>query len=124
MGDIRVIKISILAVFLAYPLVAQDSVVASGFEHFYNLEYDQAIADFTAATQHSPGNASIWNHLAQAILYRAMFHSGALESQLVSASNPFLHRDKVQMTPAEDHSFSEAVGKAIEISQSRLDKNP
>ncbi len=28
------------------------------------------------------------------------------------------------MTPAEDQSFSEAVGKATEISQSRLDKNP
>ena len=62
MGDIRVIKISILAVFLAYPLIAQESVVASGFERFYNLEYNQAIADFTAATECNPDHASIWNH--------------------------------------------------------------
>ena len=118
------IKISVLAVFLSFPLVAQDSFVASGFEHFYNLEYDQAIADFTAAAQHSPNDASIWNHLGQAILYRAMFHSGALESQVVSASNSFLRREKVQMSTAEDQSFSEALRKATEISQSRLDKNP
>ena len=120
----RIWRLAALSLCLFIPVSAQDSSVASGFEHFYNLEYDQAIADFTLATQHNPAVATIWNHLAQAILYRAMLRSGALESQLFSSSNAFLHHPRVQMSPAEDQSFCEALGKAIEISQSQLDKNP
>lgn len=105
------------------PLAAQDSLVASGVNHFYNLEYDRAIADFTAAAQQNPDDAGIWNYLAQAILYNSMLRSGALESQLSTASKSLISRKKVEMTPAEDQSFSAALGKALAISQARLAKD-
>ena len=42
---------------LAPRLWAQESVAAEGFDHFYNLEYDQAIADFNKALSIDPKNA-------------------------------------------------------------------
>ena len=113
-----------LALLTASCLQAQDSTLSPGYEHFYNLEYDQAIADFTAVTDRNPADPSAWNHLAQAILFRAMYRSGALESEMVSGSNPFLRRAKVQIAPAEQASFFDAIGKAMQLSQARLNENP
>jgi len=31
-------------------------LVARGFQHFYNLEYDEAISDFAAASRAEPAN--------------------------------------------------------------------
>src|SRR5713101_5641872 len=100
-----------LALFTATWLSAQDTVLSPGYEHFYNLEYDQAIADFTSVTDQNPTDPSAWNHLAQAILFRAMHRSGALESEMVSGSNPFLRRAKVQICTAEQTSFFDALDK-------------
>jgi tetratricopeptide (TPR) repeat protein len=113
-----------LALLTASCLSAQDPTLSPGYEHFYNLEYDQAITDFTAITDQNPSDPSAWNHLAQAILFRAMYRSGALESEMVSGSNPFLRRAKVQITPAEQASFFDAIGKAMHLSQARLNENP
>jgi hypothetical protein len=65
---------------LSVSLGAQEAIVSRGFEHFYNLEYDQAVAEFSRAVAEHPNLPSVHNHLAQAILYRAMFRAGALES--------------------------------------------
>ena len=108
---------------LTVPLAADNSLISRGFDHFYNLEYDRAIADFTSAAHQHPDEAGPWNHLAQAILYRAMFRSGALETQLVTNSNPFLRREKVQVPPADAASFDHAIQNVLDSSQARLRKN-
>jgi tetratricopeptide (TPR) repeat protein len=108
---------------LAASLSAQNVTISQGFDHFYNLEYDQAMAAFTAETNQHPDDPTAWNHLAYAALYRAMYRSGALESELVSGSNPFLHRQKVAMTPAEEQQFHDSINKALSLTQSRLAQN-
>ena len=101
-------------------LPAQESQLSEGYDHFYNLEYDEAIAAFSAETEQSPDDPNAWNHLAHATLYRAMYRGGALESELVTGSNPFLRRQKVKTTPAEDQQFYDCIDKALDLSQSRL----
>ncbi|HTR39576.1 MAG TPA: tetratricopeptide repeat protein [Bryobacteraceae bacterium] len=103
---------------------AQDRLVAQGYDHFYNLEYDQAIADFKTNIAQRPDDPSAWNHLAHAILYRAMYRSGALESQLVTGSNPFLRRDKVKTTSDEDQEFYNVINKSIGLCRAKLGANP
>lgn len=112
------------ALALGLPLAAQDAIAARGFEHFYNLEYDEAVTAFSSAVSDYPGLPSVHNHLAQAILYRAMFRAGALESELVTGNNPFLRRPKVEATPEEERRFQEAIGKAIELARARLSQDP
>ena len=74
------------------------------------LEYDQAIADFTSAADQNPTDPNAWNHLAQGILFRAMYRSGALESEMVSGSNPFVRRAKVRIPAADDIGFFDLSG--------------
>ena len=71
---------------LAPRLLAQEAMVAEGFDHFYNLEYDQAIADFETAIARNPASPDLHNHLAQTIVFREMYRNGALESELVSGA--------------------------------------
>ena len=109
---------------LLIPLWAQRELPSGGLEHFYNLEYDQAIADFGRDILAEPNQAANYNHLAMAILYREMLRSGALESELVSGTNPFLRRAKVNPTPADQKEFDEAIRKSMSLSQARLKSDP
>jgi tetratricopeptide (TPR) repeat protein len=112
------------AIALAPRLLAQESLAAEGFDHFYNLEYDQAIADFEQAIARNPNSPDLHNHLAQAIVFREMYRDGALESELVSGTNSFLRRPKLNPAPETEKRFLDEIGKAMALSGARLAKNP
>jgi tetratricopeptide (TPR) repeat protein len=113
------------ALFLLVPLMAaQTDFTARGFDHFYNLEYDQAIADFEEAARIAPRAPGPHNNMAQALLYREMFYNGALESELVSGNNSFLRSPKLNPSPAVEKRFAVEVQKAMDLSQAELNKNP
>lgn len=96
----------------------------AGFVHFYNNEYDQAIADFEAEVRSHPNDPDGHNHLAQSILFREMYRDGALESELVTGSNPFLRRPKMNIPPADKAQFLAEINEAIHLSSSALKQNP
>lgn len=101
-----------------------DPLVEKGFEHFYNLEYDEAIVVFRQYIARRPQEPRGYNHLAQSILYREMLRTGALETELVSGNNPFLRRPKMNPTPEDQKEFEDAIQRAMELSQARLKENP
>ena len=109
---------------LASSLLAQNPRLSKGLEHFYNLEYDEAIAEFRRQAAAGPDDAAEYNHLAMAILYREMYRFGALESELVSGTNPFLRRAKMNPSAADQREFATAIQKAMAVSQARIDKSP
>ena len=109
---------------LAPRLLAQESVAAQGFDHFYNLEYEQAIADFEKALEQSPDSPDLHNHLAESIVFREMYRDGALESELVSGNNSFLRRPKLNPAPETEKRLLAEIGKAMALSEARLAKNP
>ncbi|HJT89121.1 MAG TPA: tetratricopeptide repeat protein [Bryobacteraceae bacterium] len=108
----------------ALPLAAQDSLVERGFDHFYNLEYDQALADFRQAIAQTPNSPDLHNHLAQTLVFREMFRDGALESELVSGNNSFLRRPKLNPSPETEREFLGEVATAMSLSEARLKKDP
>jgi tetratricopeptide (TPR) repeat protein len=103
--------------------IAQPSV-AEGFDHFYNLEYDEALAVFRAEVIRNPNSADTRNHVAQTILYREMFRSGALESQLVTGNNAFLRRPNLNVSAADEKEFLDSITRALAIADERLKVNP
>ena len=109
---------------LAAPLSAQQALVDQGFDHFYNLEYDQALADFGQAIGQDPSSADLHNYLAETLVFREMYRNGALESELVSGDNAFLRRPKLNPTPETERRFLDEVAKSMALCQARLAKNP
>ncbi|HWC99714.1 MAG TPA: hypothetical protein VG456_23300 [Candidatus Sulfopaludibacter sp.] len=108
--------------------VAQDaqvkSLVKQGYDHFYNLEYDQAIGDFEKAIALNPSEPDLHNHLAHALVFKEMYRNGALESELVSGSNSFLRRPKLNPAPETEKRFLAEVSTAMSLADARLKKNP
>jgi tetratricopeptide (TPR) repeat protein len=102
----------------------QDPLTNPGFVHFYNNEFDAAIADFEAGVKAHPNDPDSYNHLAQAILYREMLRNGALESQLVSGTNAFLQRPKMAISTQDKARFAYCVDQSIKLSQVLLEKDP
>jgi tetratricopeptide (TPR) repeat protein len=105
-------------------LHAQDPVIAGGFEHFYNLEYSDAIAVFRKAVAQQPDDPNRRNYLALAIVYGEMLRSGALESELVTGANAFLRRPKMKPSAEDQQVFDATVAKAMALARARLEKNP
>lgn len=115
--------LALLTFCLLGSLFAQDSHVTTGFDHFYNLEYDQAQAAFHRAIAGRPRDPNLHNHLAQTILYREMFRSGALESELVSGANPFLRRPKMNPSQKDRGQFEESIATAMALANERIAGN-
>ncbi|MBI3665408.1 MAG: tetratricopeptide repeat protein [Acidobacteria bacterium] len=115
--------LGLLLLLLAVPLAANDPT-AQGWDHFYNLEYPQAIASFEQAIAASPEDPSPHNFLAQSILYQELYRLGALESEILTGNNYFIRTEKIRPDRAAEERFRSAVDKAIQLAQARLKANP
>jgi tetratricopeptide (TPR) repeat protein len=102
----------------------QDPLTNPGFVAFYNNDYDKAYAHFKKELNAHPNEPDSYNHLAQVVLYRELYRDGALESELVSGSNPFLHSPKLNMSPQAKSEFSDCIERSLKLNTARLDKDP
>ena len=116
-------KLALVLLAGALPLAAQN-LVEEGWDHFYNLEYDQAISDFERAIAQNPNSPDLHNHLAQTIVFKEMYRDGALESELVAGNNSLLRRAKLNPSPETRKRFVDEITKALSLSENRLQKNP
>jgi tetratricopeptide (TPR) repeat protein len=113
-------------VILALLILAQnlDSLVLTGYDHFYNVEYSQAIHAFQQAVTAAPQEAEYRNHLAQAVLFQLMFRAGALETEMVTGGNPFIRLPKMQPTAEQERLFHESINESLRLTTLALQKNP
>ncbi len=122
-GRMRLFALALMCA-AAAAATAQDNLVARGYQHFYNLEYDQALADFRRYEAAAPNDPNAFNHVAEGVLYRDMFRAGALETELVSGNNPFLRRAKVNASPEDQREFDASITHAMALAEARLKANP
>jgi tetratricopeptide (TPR) repeat protein len=101
-------------------LGAQTVSLEEGFNHYYSLEYDQAIAIFERAIERDPQSPDLRNYLAECLVFREMYRNGALESELVSGNNSFLRRARLNPSPEVERRFLDEVAAAMRLSQERL----
>jgi tetratricopeptide (TPR) repeat protein len=57
-----------------------DPLVAIAFDHFYNMDYDRAIAEFEKVLEHYPNDPAAVNHLLSTVLLRELYRMGAMNS--------------------------------------------
>ncbi|HWP85187.1 MAG TPA: tetratricopeptide repeat protein [Terriglobia bacterium] len=99
------------------------AILNQGLDHFYNLEFDQAIRLFERLRSDDASNAAWQNHVAVAYLYKELFQAGALEGDLFDSSNRFFRSKKFPKDPELERRFQEANRRAIELCERRLKEN-
>ncbi len=104
--------------------VPPDPLENPGFQHFYNLEYDEALAVFVAQSARDPESPDIYNHIAQTIVFRQMLRSGVLGSDLINPANFFLNGPKLTFSAADQNQFGAAVARAFALAEQRARNDP
>ncbi len=118
-------RLALIAVLCLAPhLNAANTLVDQGYDHFYNLEFDRALADFNQAIAKDPNNPDLHNHAAETVVFNEMYRDGALESELVTGNNSLLRRAKLNPTPQTRKLFLDEIQKALDLEQARLRRNP
>jgi len=100
-----------------------DPLTRTGFEHFYNLEYDAAVGDFEKAERAHPDDPFAVNHLLNAVLFRELYRVGALDTTLYS-SNTFVTKKKFDLDPKVKERVAGLMARAFTLSEQRLKKDP
>ena len=87
------------AAILSSTLFAATDYRYEGDNHFYNLEYDQAITDYTKQIQQNPDDPIPYNDLASAQLNKELSRLGLLDSSALGRDNRFLRIGRPQADP-------------------------
>ncbi|MBO0911844.1 MAG: hypothetical protein J2P13_08630 [Acidobacteria bacterium] len=101
----------------------REPLSALAFEHFYNMEYDRSVQEFTTLYQRHPDDPDAINHLVSATLFHELYRIGALSSGEY-ANDSFIN---AAHKPADGRVCSEIkalVEKAFEIENRRLERDP
>ena len=100
-----------------------DALTQSAFEHFYSLEYDQAIRDFQKAMEAKPDDPKGVNHLLDAVLFSELYKHDALDTSLYTQQS-FLNSKQITLDPKVRQQIKELVDKAVSLSEKRLKSHP
>ena len=103
----------------AAPLNAAD-YRKSGDDHFYNLEYNQAIADYSGLIKQNPADPIPYTDLASAQLYKEMYRLGLLESGAFGKDNRFLHDQRPKADPGAKAQFLDTLERGRHIAEAQL----
>jgi tetratricopeptide (TPR) repeat protein len=99
-----------------------DPLNASAFEHFYNMDYELAIQEFTQISQRHADDPDALNHLLTAVLFRELYRIGALNAGEY-ANDSFIN---THHRPADQHvceQIKALVQRAETLEEKRLDAN-
>ena len=69
--------------------LGKDAATRRAYDHFYNMEYDRAIREFELILREHPDSPEAINHLTTAVLFKELYRTGALDTELF-ASDKFL----------------------------------
>jgi len=98
--------------------------VARGNDHYFNLEHDEALADYYEAMRQEGESAAIWNHIATTLLYKELNRLGKLETSAFRGDNQFLDEEKPEPDPEANERFLGALHQARRLAEADLEKNP
>jgi tetratricopeptide (TPR) repeat protein len=100
-----------------------EALTQSGFNHFYRLEYDQAIRDFQKALEARPDEPKALNHLLEARLFQQLYKYNALDTRLYTKQR-FLTSKQVPIEPEVKKQLMELTDRAKAASEKRLKADP
>ena len=100
-----------------------DPLNAAAFDHFYDMDYDSAIQEFTQIQKRHPDDADALNHLLTAVLFHELYRIGALSSGEY-ANDSFVGTQHRGADPHTCDQIKSLVEKALTVEEKRIAANP
>ena len=111
----------LVSVAFSLNLMAADWNTSPAFDAFYNLDYEKAVALLEDQARSTPLQASVHNHLAQALLYRALFRAGTLDATAALSPARFLSTPKPAIPTADREQFHRAIAASLRLTETSRD---
>ena len=100
-----------------------DALNPAAFEHFYDMDYEHSIQEFTQISQRHPGDPNALNHWLTAVLFRELYRIGALNAGEY-ANDSFINTKHGQADSHVCDQIKSLVQQAENIEEIRLNANP
>ncbi len=101
-----------------------DPEVRQGFDHFYNLDYDNAYRIFTHVAQEHPGDPMAWNYLLFTVIFRELYHQDLLDTTYYAHNSFLATKRDVTVLPATRQEIENLTNKVVGMTDDTLKKNP
>lgn len=101
---------------------SKEPLNAQAFDHFYDMEYDRSIQEFTLLYQRHPNDPDSINHLLNAVLFHELYRIGALSAGEY-ANDSFINAAHESADPQTRDQIKSLVQKATAIENQRLGTN-
>jgi len=105
------------------PYRPNDPLIAVAFDHFYNLQYDRAVDEFTQISRRHPDDPFAINHLITAVLMRELYRMGAMNTGEY-ANDSFIGQAHRPADPKVKQQIQNLVQQAENLEEQRLKTNP
>lgn len=99
-----------------------DPLNAAAFEHFYDMDYEHSIQEFTQIMQRHASDPDAINHLLNAVLFRELYRIGALNVGEY-ANDSFINTKHRPDDSRVCNQIKDLVRQAEQIEEKRLDAN-
>jgi tetratricopeptide (TPR) repeat protein len=99
---------------------AEDNLAKTGFEHFYNLDYERAIREFESDLRAHPDDPFAVNHLLTARLFHEFYRMGVLDTAYYS-NNSFISQPHRKPEPQEQEKIKQLINTALKLEDNRLE---
>ena len=99
---------------------AEDNLAKTGFDRFYNLDYERAIRDFESDLKAHPDDPFAVNHLLTARLFHELYRMGVLDTAYYS-NNSFLSQPHRKPDPQEQERIKQLINTALKLEDGRLE---
>lgn len=99
-----------------------DPFVAAAFDHFYNMDYDRATAEFGKVLERHPNDPAAVNHLLSAVLLRELYRMGAMNSGEYT-NDSFIGEAHRPADPAAKAQIKDMVARAEGLEERALKVN-
>ncbi|MGB6876258.1 MAG: hypothetical protein WBD87_09520 [Candidatus Acidiferrales bacterium] len=108
---------------LPFRVQPNNETTRQGFEDFYNMDYDRAIALFQREGQRHPNDPFVVNHLLAAVLAKELNREGALDATLYMG-NKFLDLKEPPVDPQVKIQIDQLSQRALALANHQLAENP
>jgi tetratricopeptide (TPR) repeat protein len=98
----------------------EDNLAKTGFNHFYNLDYERAIRDFESDLKAHPDDPYAVNHLLTARLFHELYGMGVLDTGYYS-NNSFISQPHRKPDPKEQEQIKQLINTALKLEDDRLE---
>jgi tetratricopeptide (TPR) repeat protein len=101
-----------------------DPLVKDALNHFYNLDYEGAIARFDRVVAAHPNDPMPYALDEMAYIFRALYHQDLLDTTYYAHDSFLTNQRKVEIPPDQRRKIEDLTNKAISLADAEIRSNP